>query len=94
MKYLSYLFWLTILAGFNFGFFSNLSFFGAAPNLFLLFVVLAGSLKEDIFERLFIALIAGLFADYFSGGFFWRICLFVFLFVPALAGFKSLVYLS
>ena len=70
MKYLSYLFWLTILAGFNFGFFSNLSFFGAAPNLLLLFVVLAGSLKEDIFERLFIALIAGLFADYFSGGFF------------------------
>lgn len=70
MKYLSYFFWLAILAGFNFGFFSNLTFFGATPNLLLGFVVLAASLKEGIFEKLFVALIAGLFADYFSGGFF------------------------
>jgi len=70
MKYVSYFFWLTILAGLNFGVFSNLDFFGKAPNLFLLFVVLAGSLKEGLFERLFIALLSGLFADYFNGGFF------------------------
>ena len=70
MKYLSYFFWLTILAGLNFGVFSSLDFFGAAPNLLLIFVVLAGSLRESIFERLLVALICGLFADYFNGGFF------------------------
>lgn len=89
MKYLSYFFWLTILAGLNFGVFSSLDFFGAVPNLFLLFVVLAGSLKENLFERLLVALVCGLFADYFSGGSFGGYA-FSFLFLCLLLqGFKA-----
>lgn len=70
MKYPAYFFWLCLLVGVNFGIFSNLSFFGAVPNLFLLFVIFSASLKESLFERLFIAFLSGLFVDYWNGGFF------------------------
>ena len=89
MKYPAYLFWLCLLAGINYGVFSNLAFFGAIPNLFLLFVVFSASLKEDLFERLFTAFLCGLFADYWNGGFFGGFTLAFLLLCLVLSGLRS-----
>ena len=92
MKYPAYFFWLCLLAGINFGIFSNLTFFGAVPNLFLLFVIFSASLKGDLFERLFTAFLCGLFADYWNGGFFWRFYVGIFTPLSYFAGAKVGLY--
>lgn len=89
MKYLAYFFWLAILTGINFGIFANLRLFDTVPNLLFLFVILSASLKTDLFERLSVAFLAGLFADFWSGGFFGGFTLAFLCVVLVLEGFRS-----
>lgn len=66
MKYLVYFFVIVLLAGVQTGLFSYFKVFGAAPDLMLLFVV-GCSLQHKAEDAFFVALIAGLFADFLNG---------------------------
>ncbi len=66
MKYLIYFIALIVLAGLQVGLFSYLKFFGAVPNLFLLFLV-GCCLQREADDAFFVALLAGLFADLMNG---------------------------
>jgi len=66
MKYLFYFFVLVILAGLQTGLFSYFRFFGATPNLILLFI-LGVCLQREGGDWIFVALMGGLLTDYSTG---------------------------
>jgi rod shape-determining protein MreD len=69
MKYLIYLVAIIILAGVNVGLFNNLQLFGQIPNLLLLFTICA-ALEKNNYDFFFIALVSGIFLDFYSASFF------------------------
>lgn len=66
MKYLIYLIAIILLVGLQIGLFSELRFFSAVPNLLLLLVIGSSLQREDV-DAFFIALVSGLFLDYYTG---------------------------
>lgn len=65
MKYLIYLLAIVFILGLNVGLFAYLKIGGVAPNLLLIFVMLF-SLEKDSYDFFFIALISGIFLDFYS----------------------------
>lgn len=68
MKYFIYFIILIVLAGLQSGLFRYLKFFGAVPDLMLLFVV-GCCLQREAEDAFFVALLAGLFVDLQNGVF-------------------------
>lgn len=68
MKYVIYLIVIIILAGIQTGLFPYLKFFGAVPDLLLLFVV-GSCLQREAEDAFFVALLCGLFVDLQNGVF-------------------------
>jgi rod shape-determining protein MreD len=66
VKYLIHFIVIIVLAGVQIGFFSYLKFFGAVPDVLLLFVV-GCCLQREAEDAFFTALFAGLFADFLNG---------------------------
>jgi cell shape-determining protein MreD len=69
MKYLIYLIAIIILLGVNLGLFNNLQIQSQIPNLLFLLTLFFALEKKD-YDFFFIALISGIFLDFFSAGFF------------------------
>jgi rod shape-determining protein MreD len=66
MKYLVYFAALIVLLSLNFGVFSYLKILGAVPNCILLFLVVTAIEKQN-FDFVFVALVGGLFLDFYNG---------------------------
>lgn len=69
MKYFIYLIAITILLGINLGLFGTFPINGQIPNLLFLLTI-CFALEKDGQDFLFIALISGLFLDFYSTSFF------------------------
>ncbi len=69
MKYFIYTLAIILLLGVNLGLFNNLQIRGQIPNLLFLFVLCVALEKKDL-DFLLIALVSGLFLDFYSAGFF------------------------
>jgi rod shape-determining protein MreD len=69
MKYLIYLIAIIILLGLNLGIFNGLRLYGQMPNLLFLLALFFALEKQD-YDFFFVALICGLFLDFYSAGFF------------------------
>lgn len=69
MKYFIYLLTIIILLGLNLGLFQNFRIAGQMPNLLLLLLLFFVLEKKD-FDFFFVALVSGLFLDFYSAGFF------------------------
>jgi len=69
MKYPIYLIAIIILLGVNLGLFNSLQIQSQIPNLLFLLTLFFALEKKD-YDFFFIALISGLFLDFYSGSFF------------------------
>jgi hypothetical protein len=69
MKYLIYLIAIIILLGLNLGLFGSLQIQSQIPNLLFL-LTLFFSLEKKDYDFFFVALVSGLFLDFYSAGFF------------------------
>ena len=69
MKYLIYLIAIIFLLGINLGLFNSLQVQGQIPNLLFL-LTLFFALEKNDYDFFFVALMSGLFLDFYSGVFF------------------------
>jgi rod shape-determining protein MreD len=69
MKYFIYLIAIIVILGLNLGIFNSLQLYGQIPNLLFLFMLFFALEKQE-YDFFFIALLSGLFLDFYSAGFF------------------------
>ncbi len=86
MKYFFYFIAIILLLSVDIGFFSHLKFFGVVPNLILVLLVVSALDRESL-ECFFIAVVGGIFLDFYSTSYFGS---FSFAFL-AVAGFLQIL---